>query len=845
MAKSDVTSIQSVFLSPAVARMRENPSAAQVALIAQIVAAAAPWLKLSVDALHELVVGPTLDRSWMVWSNGHCPACKQDVRMYEWHVAAMDLPWKFTCPRCEQRFPTNDFEAFYKSGLDAGGLFQADRADRDLLFNAAHPDATDPLRSFGVDDGTGFRSEAGHWRFVAAYLVYGQWKQRVVDGAVKLADAFAATGDAEYATRAAIILHRVAELYPSFDFKQQSVMYDKPAEDTGYVSVWHDSCAETRTLALAYDHAAPGIVDSNTMLCTHLGRTAAQIHARIRQGLLEDPLANPMKIYSNFPQRQSTEAVLRMVLDPVANRDAVLAELDSVIERSIACNGSTGEKGMQNYTAFATRGLSDLLAMFSEMDPTLVSRWLETHPGLPELWRFHVNTWCQRRFYPTCGDAGDFCVPTPAYAAISWSSATRRAAPHSQLIVDRLSFLYRLYCSTDDALYAQLIHAINGDSLETLPPLLAEYDEATVREGVQKAITRHGSVWNSESVDLDRWHLAIQRSGAGEHARDLWMDYDSGGMHGHNDALNLGLFACGLDLMSDFGYPPVGHGGGWAGAKAQWYKSTAAHNTVLVDRQEQNVNGWRVSPRPEIKLTFDSNVRCRTRLWIDQSPCHGMWCEAQAYEQCTRYERLSVMVDLSDTDFYVVDIVRVVGGAEHVKFQHTQNAVLNVNVPLSQAEEDFGPHAQMRAFRWSSQPLDRWSASFVIDDGNRVAPHSDTVTVDYHDLTRGAYAGACEGWVVQPAGDAWNFSGPAKELMIPRVMTRRSQTGDGPLTSCFVALIVPRRGSDPIRRITRAVTGDDMNVELEIELADGRIDRIVALDQDGDSGFAFKRGNRP
>jgi len=53
-------------------------------------------------------------------------------------------------------FPTNDFEAYYRSGLDEHGVFDPKRADRALLFNTQHPDPNDPLHRFGVDDGTGY-----------------------------------------------------------------------------------------------------------------------------------------------------------------------------------------------------------------------------------------------------------------------------------------------------------------------------------------------------------------------------------------------------------------------------------------------------------------------------------------------------------------------------------------------------------------------------------------------------------------------------------------------------------------------------------------------------------------
>ena len=57
---------------------------------------------------------------------------------------------------------------------------------------------------------------------------------------------------------------------------------------------------------------------------------------------------------------------------------------------------------------------------------------------------------------------------------------------------------------------------------------------------------------------------------------------DTGGRHSHADGMNLGLFAKGVDLMPDFGYPPVQYGG-WDSPRAQWYRMSAAHNTVVVD----------------------------------------------------------------------------------------------------------------------------------------------------------------------------------------------------------------------------------------------------------------------
>src|SRR5262249_14372626 len=153
---------------------REHAWAARMAQ--PIVGAAEPWIALSDEELWSLMFGPTIRRSWMVWSNGYCPACRQSVPMYAWEIAALQQPWKVRCPHCREFFPKNDFARYYASGLDEHGVFAPERADRTHLFNVEHPDPSDPLHQFGVDDGEGYVEGEHRWRFIGAYLIYGQWK---------------------------------------------------------------------------------------------------------------------------------------------------------------------------------------------------------------------------------------------------------------------------------------------------------------------------------------------------------------------------------------------------------------------------------------------------------------------------------------------------------------------------------------------------------------------------------------------------------------------------------------------------------------------------------------------
>ena len=90
-----------------------------------------------------------------------------------------------------------------------------------------------------------------------------------------------------------------------------------------------------------------------------------------------------------------------------------------------------------------------------------------------------------------------------------------------------------------------------------------------------KSIAEQGAEIHLGSVNKTEWGLAILRSGEGADARALWVDYDSGERHGHADGMTIGLFAKGLDLLPDFGYPPVQYGG-WTAPRSMWYMQTAA-----------------------------------------------------------------------------------------------------------------------------------------------------------------------------------------------------------------------------------------------------------------------------
>ncbi len=810
-----------------VARVRANVESETWASNArdQIIAAAQPWLDMDDDALWGLMFGPTITRSWMVWSNGYCPACNQSVPMYTWKMSALDTPWKTRCPHCDALFPTNDFAAFYRSGLDGRGVFDPAKADRSLLFNTEHPDPADPLHLFGVDDGEGYVDGDKRWRFVGAYLVYGQWKQAVIAGIRSLAAAHVLTGDPAYARKAAILLDRVADLYPEFDFGAQASLYERKA-DRGYVSTWHDACEETREMVMAYDMIFEAIREDQ-QLVGFLSQKAAQyglenpkatfldIQRNIENRILRDALANRPKITTNYPRTELAVAIILATLGWEENQAAFWEVVDPMLDKATAVDGVTGEKGLAGYSSYTIQAMAMFIGEFCKVDPEFLNTLLERHPRLRETYRFHIDTHCLGRYYPLVGDTGHFAGAVPQYEGMNFLRLGVAGATSSAwtfLPPSCYTLLWRLYEQTGDAAYVQTLYQGNDGMLEGLPYDLYAEDAEAVREGVRRVIQNEGTQVRLGNVDKQDWHLAILRSGQGSHRRALWMSYESGGGHGHANALNIGLFSNGLDLLPEFGYPPVQFGG-WTSERAVWYTMTAAHNTVVVDGRNA------------------ANGAGATTLWAEGNGFSVMRADARATNGGERFERTLALVDLSPEASYVVDIFRVAGGAEHTKFTHSHFGEVTTQGLNLQPAEDYGHGTQMRNFRLDPAPRPGWSADWTISDVYGLLSEKRDLHFRYTDLTAGAAAGLAEAWVVKGGYNA------DAEAWIPRALVRRRAEGESKLESTFVAVIEPYEGQSAVASIERlplagpqGETLGDSHVALLVTLTDGRRDLILARD---------------
>ena len=769
----------------------------------QAVQKASYWRNLSDEELWNLMFGPSIKRSWMVWSDGYCPSCKESVPMYNWEMDALHQPWKVRCPHCRELFPKNDFKKFYDSGINEAGVFDPNRANRSLLYNEEHPDPDDPQHLFGVDDGEGYvEREAGEehrWRFVGAYLIYGQWKQAVRDGIVNLANAFTLTADPIYAHKAAILLDRVADFYPDFDFKEQGILYEGPGS-AGYVTTWHDACEETREMALAYDQVFEGI-ENDRELTAFLSSKAkthgienpknsiAQIRQNIEDRILQDAIDHSYKIHSNYPRQEICIAVIRTVLGWPGNRSEVLKYLDEMIRKATAVDGVTGEKGLANYSAFVIQSLAEFLGLYTRMDASFLADLMRRHPNLRKTYRFHVDTWCGQRYYPLSGDTGWLGKTYPKDVGVNCQKIP-------SLVPSMFSFLWSLYEETGDTAYAQVLYSSNEGSTAGLPFDLFSRDPAEFQSQVEEVIRQTGPIIPLKSVNKQAWHLAILRSGSGTNERSLWVDYDSEGAHCHQDGMNVGLFAKGLDLLPDLGYPPVQFGG-WGSERSNWYRRVFSHNTVVVDRQNQ---------KPASGVT---------RFFADGQTFHTIQVSGPEIYGVSTYERTLVLIDVDPENSYGLDLFRVSGGAEHTRLYHSFFGKLRYQGFNPTPCEPWIKKEQMRRFMSDPQPERGWRVDWTIEDRYHVLDSSTEVHFRLTDLTPDCQVTLAESWV-NPGGFM-----TSEEDWIPTVLTQRSKP-EGNLESEFVAVLEPYVGEPLIGRARRTEPSENSGTTvIEVFLKKG------------------------
>lgn len=611
---------RTLFTEEEIAQARSNvahyPAAKKVA--DEILADANYWVEWSDVALRDLIASAEVPRDAEVCPAG-CPVHGKKIfegtsKFYPW-IIDPKKPFQVQCPLGGEVYPSNDYGRFYRSGFK-------DRSD----FNGPY-----------VDDGRGWLAPDGQRYWFVASAAHWIWYQHassphpnVMTGLAALGRAYLLTGDLRYAHKAAVLLHRAAEVYPNMDYESQSRYGQLMAERDGsrYSGKALNAIWETylgAQFAETYD-AIWETIDPDVALHEFLGKSGRDIRAFIEANLLEDSIdaIYERRSRGNYGMHQRALLMLAIVRQH-ADTPRYLADLLDRPEGSsylglrpalytlVWRDGQPYES--PGYNLLWVQNLTAVIGLLPKLGVDV-----STLPRLRRLYDAPLSSIAIGRHTPAIGDT------TGVFGGVVGEDA----AVYQQA--------YRTY---GDPRYAQFLADFgaageNGfrDFASLLQPIVSA-----------KPATAGGRrVPPQSSRLLPGFGLAILNDAADETAVSLY--YGQHVNHAHFDRLHFDVFAHGQPMMPDLGYPDAMNvyvSGVWT-----WSVNTIAHNTVTVDATAQA-----------------GNVSGRVELFAD-----GGWVRAvevsakETYPQCDDYRRALVMVE-HGTSRYIVDFFNVSGGRQH------------------------------------------------------------------------------------------------------------------------------------------------------------------------------------
>ncbi|WP_158301684.1 heparinase II/III domain-containing protein [Paenibacillus mesophilus] len=827
------------------------------------VAKADRFLAAGYDYLWRAVPPQTLPRSYAVNQRVGSPVTGKQIDAYGNYPYSADpltMPWKIKDPSSGYLFPTNDFGAYYASGLDVHGIFRPESADRSLLVNRLYPEKGP---DWCVDDGYGWSDgEGNRYTFIAHYihwfLWYGQGSKGLIENAVTgLRDAYVFTGERKYAVAGTILLDRIADVYPALDiaaFDPEAYLNSHGGTGQGKAigCLWEQWVIDN--LITAYDAFFPATDDPEIV---------AYLSAQAKRYRLPNPKTSGADVRRNIEDgivRQAYEGVKKAQIFSTNGRTV------SVLAKAAVVLDSFPETKEWLDFAFRAGGLAvkPYRITGGNLLPRLVNQvdrdgfppsagagynrlWLEQHQDIADVLGaydkypsadLYRNVKFRKMFaqYPL--------IMIDAYTPQIGDSGLTGKPGFALKMTDMLKAFERF----GDPIYAQAAYLLNGNRLDGISGDVFSRDPDALTEKVRSIVAEHGPL-RLGSVNLTGYGFAVLRDGeetGGRALRDLWMYYGRTSGHGHRDALNIGIHAFGLDLAPDLGYPE--YTGGHPN-RVEWVSNTISHNTVVVDKSKQ-CEQWVGIPRH-----FDDGER--VKLIDAEAP--------NAYPQTVRYRRTTAYVRADGFHSYAVDFFRVKGGSDHhFSFHGAGETVSTEELTLiSQPTGTYaGPHTAfgekerdqpggagykgsgfhyLRSVERDVNPPSAFSVEWNIQDTWEVLPEVADIRL------RLTMLGDADEVALADGEPPRNKPGNPKRLKY--LIVRR--TGEL-LDSQFVSVIEAYDGSRFIRSVSRvplkvggkpfAGTGA---AAVRVELVSGRTDYIVnSLDPDTtyivDDKYAFK-----
>jgi hypothetical protein len=794
---------------------------------ARFIAQAKPWLSKSDDELWAMVPGQDLPRCIDVTfdrlTSGPkflgCLKCGHEISKYGNYPYNPDFahkPWKLTCPSCESVFPTNDFGKYYQSALDEHGLFNPAKGDKSLLYNLAHPDPKDPLHKYGVDDGFGYVNEQGRsYRFIG-YYTWKYWRE-LNNGLNALADAFLYTGDKRYAHKAAILLDRIADVYPDMDWEPYSKRgwyHSDGGSNKGKIegSIWETNVVQR--FADAYDKILSGTADDPS-LYLFLQKQARKYQLSQAKGTRELFVKNvdngifrtavkavfSKQIRGNQGMHQLTVARCAIALNTQPETTEWLdwlfvrdgGDIPGLMIRNFDRDGTTDE-GAPGYTFMWGNLVSELGKLLADY------KGYTKHNIFVEFPQFSATFMAAYRMsvlgisVPNIGDAGATGEVSNSYI--------------------NPNFIARGYFYTRDPQMAVAAYRANGNSVKGLGMDIYSKDPESLSREISSIVEKNHE-GDGRSGLMMGFGLASLEIGKGMSGIALSANFGRTIKHAHPDLLNFDLLAFGNWLAPDHGYPE--YATRWP-SNNEWTGSTLSHNVVFVNGHPQ-------------KEVWGGHTRMFKQLeGFGAFELDGK----KAYPDVKEYSRTMMLIGGPDTsNAYAIDIFRVLGGQDHVySFHGPPGTISSEGLKLTAQEGGTyaGPevvrgtlakgfpigYSHLYNVRRDTKPPGQFMLDWKVAAGYRNAKETDHVHLRMYALNQADDIALADGDPPQ--------NKPGNPKTLGYVLMHRAAPV---LNSNFVSLIEPYKQSPFIKSVKRLDDGKSMQVSLKVEHINGTVDYIL------------------
>ncbi len=565
------------------------------------------------------------------------------------------------CPQFEKGCPihggarntfTATLEAPYRWRCSKGGELWYDGA---VVTNPATGEAI-TVR----DDGNGWLAPEGFLTpgrrcyFVAAYRYFllgklfatpyeGDGGSEYQGGTpiLQLALAHALTGDPKYAHTGAVMLNRLAELYPTYD----GCVEGPSQRQDGYIGQTFERFL-VQNLILAVDLTWDAVAADRGLADFFAAKgspSAADIPGNIQRNLLGHVYEYLHRLLpymdGDFVMYELT--ALSALAHCLGNADICAEALESDLGVRVLLTNSWFRDGKFIYDSCSYN-------VGNARTPLLIGEWLHGFTAPPRfptpldlyndsdyrlsmLYGFLRHIDCDGRL-PQVGDGGGSRSQqlrlTPAYDRDDERALLR-------LPQERAFYLARLTAAT----HGDLALARRGQADWWLL-FHGEETPASSADAVPPALEP------PRSHLLEDGGIAILRAGAEAATRQhVCLTFSKGNYgHGHGDKLAINVLRYGYDLSADLGYPTT-----WTDLKSGgWETHTASHCTVMLNEERQR-----------------SNVIGALRFFAATPGVDVVEAAAEnAYAGATLYRRTVALVRDQDAEpLYTVDVFRVAGAA--------------------------------------------------------------------------------------------------------------------------------------------------------------------------------------